>query len=130
MAKLCAHFENDMFYNGKEVIRKNQETMETTPAVDKTIADMPDEFEIKGFLREHQSEVKNMCITEYDEAETMEMFKEEGREEGIKQGIRNASVQIAQNFLRKGDDAETVSECTGLPLEEVRALKAELLQKV
>lgn len=23
-----------------------------------------------------------MCLTEYDEAETMEMFKEEGREEG------------------------------------------------
>ena len=117
-----------------EEIRKNQEIMETPPAVDKAIADMPDEFEIKGFMREHQSEVKNMCITEYNEAETMEMFKEEGREEGIKQGIeqgiRNASVQIAQNFLRKGDDVETVSECTGLPLEEVRALEAELLQKV
>ncbi len=41
-----------------------------------------------------------------------------------------SSVKIARNLLRKGDDAETVSECTGLPLEEVRALEAELLQKV
>ncbi len=27
-----------------------------------------------------------MCLTEYNEAETMQMFKEEGREEGIKEG--------------------------------------------
>ena len=27
-----------------------------------------------------------MCITEYNEAETMQMFKEEGREEGWKDG--------------------------------------------
>ena len=27
-----------------------------------------------------------MCITEYNEAETMQMFKEEGREEGLKEG--------------------------------------------
>ncbi len=109
-----------------EEIRKNKETMETTPAVDKAIAAMPDEFEIKEFLREHQSEVKNMCITEYNEAETMELFKEEGREEGK----TAARLEIAQNLLRKGDDAETVSKCTGLTLEEVRALEAKLLQKV
>ena len=27
-----------------------------------------------------------MCLTEYNEAEAMEMFKEEGREEGRKEG--------------------------------------------
>ena len=35
---------------------------------------MPEDFEIKEFLVEHQSEVKNMCLTEYDEVETMQMF--------------------------------------------------------
>lgn len=33
-----------------------------------------------------QLEVKNMCITEYNESETMLMFKEEGRKEGRKEG--------------------------------------------
>ena len=28
-----------------------------------------------------------MCLTEYDEAETMNMFKEEGRKEGLKEGL-------------------------------------------
>ena len=29
-----------------------------------------------------------MCLTEYNEAETMEMFKEEGREEGREEKLR------------------------------------------
>ena len=28
-----------------------------------------------------------MCVTEYNETETMQMFKEEGREEGREEGI-------------------------------------------
>ena len=34
------------------------------------------------FLLEHKAEVIDMCLTEYNEEETMEMFKEEAREEG------------------------------------------------
>ncbi len=47
------------------------------------IKDMPEDFEIKKFLIGNQSEVKNMCITEYNEAETMAKFKRDGIEEGI-----------------------------------------------
>lgn len=39
--------------------------MELEPAVDKTIKDMPEDFELKEFLKEHQSEVKSMFITEH-----------------------------------------------------------------
>ena len=52
-----------------------------------------------------------------------------GVKQGTEQGRMNERVQIARNLLRKGDDVETVSECTGLSPEEVRALEAELLQK-
>ena len=51
-------------------------------AVDRALDEMPDEFAIKKFLIENKSEVRTMCITEYNEAETMQMFKEEGRAEG------------------------------------------------
>jgi hypothetical protein len=64
-----------------EEIRTNSETMDGEAAVDKAIKDMPEDYEIKAFLMDHLSEVKNMCLTEYNEAETMQMFKEEGREE-------------------------------------------------
>ena len=40
-----------------------------------------------------------MCITEYNEAETMEMFKEEGRKEGRKEGQKDLLQQIVESGL-------------------------------
>lgn len=34
----------------------------------------------------NRAEVKNMCLTEYNEAETMQMFKEEGLIKGREEG--------------------------------------------
>ncbi len=48
----------------------------------KTITDIPADYIIKPFLESHRAEVMGMMLMEYDEAETMNMFKEEGREEG------------------------------------------------
>ena len=59
---------------------------ELEEAVDISINEMPDEYFLKLFLIGNKAEVKDMCITEYNEAETMQMFKEEGREEGLKEG--------------------------------------------
>ena len=49
-------------------------------AVDKAIDDMPMEYAIRMFLIGNRAEVKGMCITEYNEAETMKMFREEGED--------------------------------------------------
>ena len=43
---------------------------------------MPDDFIIKPFLEAHKVEVKGMLLEEYNETQVMELFKEEGREEG------------------------------------------------
>ncbi|MCI8672545.1 MAG: hypothetical protein HFI89_03530 [Lachnospiraceae bacterium] len=70
-----------------EEIRKNKrKSMTIEAAVDQAINDMPENYVIKTYLTGNRAEVKNMCITEYNEAETMQMFKEEGREEGWKDG--------------------------------------------
>ena len=83
-------------------------------AVDRAIDHMPEDFEIKGFLVGNRAEVKDMCITEYNEAETMQMFREEGREEGedrlgelikelLSRGrISNAERAAADKAARKG----------------------------
>ncbi len=63
-------------------IRLNNKTMEIEPAVDKAFGDMPENFVIRKCIELNKAEVTDMCLTEYDEAKTMEMFKEEGREEG------------------------------------------------
>ncbi len=76
--------------------------MSTEDAVDQAIEDIPEGYVIRNFMREHQAEVKNMCITEYNEAETMQMFKEEGREEGREDHLIR---QICRK-LRKGKRVE------------------------
>lgn len=61
-------------------------------AVDKTIDDMPGTYTIRPLLIGNRAEVKDMCITEYNEAETMKLFKEEGREEGREEGKQDGYI--------------------------------------
>ena len=58
-------------------------------AVDQAILKMPKDFEIKGFLEAHLTEVKSMLVAEYDEEMVREMFKNEGRAQGLAQGEAN-----------------------------------------
>ena len=48
-------------------------------AIDKAIDEMPEDFEIKKFITANRAEVKDMCLTEYNEEEAMEMLKEAKR---------------------------------------------------
>ena len=75
-------------------VRKNNTREELGSAIDRAITDMPDDFVIKPFLMAHRAEVKGMLLTEYKEAETMELFKEEGRAEGI--------LKTLAGLIRKG----------------------------
>ena len=54
-------------------------------AIDRAIDEMPEDFEIKKFITANRAEVKDMCLTEYNEEEAMEMLKEEGRQEGLQE---------------------------------------------
>lgn len=96
--------------------------MDISVAVDKAINEMPDDFEIKSFLIGHKAEVTNMCLTEYNEAETMNMFKEEGREEG-----REAErVETVEKLIRKGKNIEEIADLLDLSLDFVREISCNL----
>lgn len=85
-----------------EQIRKNREAgLEIGEAVDKAIDDMPSDYAIRRFLIGNRAEVKDMCITEYNEAETMKMFREEGREEGCEQG-EDKLGELVRVLISKG----------------------------
>lgn len=53
-----------------------------TTAIDECI----EENILKNFLLEHKSEVIDMCLTEYNEEEVMEMFRKESYEDGLREG--------------------------------------------
>jgi hypothetical protein len=80
-----------------EQIRGNRiNGMEIGEAVDKAINDMPADYQIRMFLMGNRAEVKDMCITEYNEAETMKMLREEGREEGRKEGREEGEDKLGR----------------------------------
>ena len=84
-------------------------------AIDRSLEELPDNSLIKPFLMNNKAEVKNMCITEYNEEKAMAVLKEEFLEEGIQKGI--------QQGIRKGIEKgkfETLSELVkndDLPIE-------------
>lgn len=101
-----------------EEVRRNHENMDMESAVDKSIDEMPEDFEIRDFLKEHRSEVKNMCITEYDEAETMEMFKEEG-------GNLRDNMRII-DMLQRGKTVEEIVNFCNYPYELVKEIEKSI----
>ena len=58
-------------------IREKIKLLGIADAVDKTLQEMPDSFEIKTFLVANKSEVTMMCITEYDMEEHLREEKED-----------------------------------------------------
>jgi predicted transposase YdaD len=77
--------------------------MKIEQAVDSAIQDMPEDFEIREFLIGHRAEVKDLCITEYNEAETMQMIREEGREKGRKEGREEGNITTLYDLYSDGD---------------------------
>ncbi len=60
-----------------------------------------------------------MLLTEYNEAETMEMFREEGREEGRKEEL----VTMVRNLLKAGTPIKYIQEASGWPEEKILELQ-------
>ena len=61
---------------------------------------------------------------------------EQGLEQGIEQGIEQERLRadqrmrdVVRKMFHKGNTAEDISDCTGLPLEEVQKIEAEELQQ-
>ena len=95
-------------------IRKNNETQDeegVSSAIDQAITAMPEDYVIKPFLEAHRAEVKGMLLAEYNEAETMELFKEDGRREERVEAIRNLMKKLKMT-------AEQAMEILGIPTTE------------
>jgi hypothetical protein len=81
---------------------------------------------LKEFLEKYGTEVINMLLTEWNWDDAKEVWHEEGREEGREEGAEERAEEIARNALAKGFSPEEVSGFTGLDMETVRGLEAEL----
>ena len=82
-------------------IRTYATQMAREDAIDKTLAEIPDSFQLKHLLLQHKAEVKGMILTEYDEEDVMNGFKEEGR----KEGFISALIGLVNDKLLSVEDA-------------------------
>ncbi len=103
-------------------IREYGKNMNIDEAVDKTINELPKDFEIRSFLIGHRAEVKSMCITEYNEEETMELFKEQY----LKRGEQNKANEMAELMIRANEPGDKIVLYTGLKKAEVDKMAGNL----
>ena len=88
-------------------------------AVDRAVDEMPKDFLIREFIVENRAEVKDMCLTEYNEEEVAELFREEGREEGREQGRENALVAAIKNLMKNLQlSVEQAMDALNIPFEQ------------
>lgn len=105
-------------------------------AVDSALEAMPEEFGLKKFLAANKAEVKQMCITEYNEAETMEQFREEGREEGRAEGRKEGHeegeilhlIKMVYKKMLKGRTNEEIAQEAEESIELIGRIKEAVLE--
>ena len=87
-----------------EIRRNNQrnDSEGVDSAIDSAIARMPEDYVIKSFLEAHKAEVKGMLLTEYNEAEQMELFREDGRKEGLREGLEEGTIKTLASLVKDG----------------------------
>jgi len=88
--------------------------MKIKSAIDRSISEMPDDFVIKPFLLAHRSEVKGMLLTEYNEAEAMELFKADG----IREGTLKTLFSLVKRKLLSSAVAAKEADMTGEAFNE------------
>lgn len=85
-------------------IRKYSETMELEEAVDTAVAYCINQDILRTFLIKHRAEVKDVCITEYNEKVFVNGIRQEGREEGREE----ERVTAIQNMIKLGITEEQI----------------------
>ena len=105
-----------------ERIRENMASGQAVEAVDETLEAMPDDFVIKPFLMAHKAEVRDMLLTEYNEAEAMELFREDGRAEGRAESVAGVMANL-------GLTAEQALDAIGIAPEERAQVLARLAER-
>ena len=84
-------------------IRTYSAEMPLTDADEKAITECIHENILRDFLLKNRAEAKAMSIYEYDEEKTLRMFREEGYEDGERNGKIQATIEMCLEFNLSSD---------------------------
>lgn len=107
-------------------IRKyRKENADMEAAVSRAVDECISGDVLAEFLLAHKAEVIEMCLTEYNEEETMAMlreeYKEEGLEEGLKEGLKEGRALALIDLMKEGIlSKEQVAERLNISLEQLK----------
>ena len=66
-------------------------------------------------------------LSDYDKKDIADAYFEDGYEKGMQKGLEKGReeglLDAASNMLAEGFDVDLVAKCTGLPKEQIQALK-------
>ena len=126
-------------YDYAKFIARVRECAKDGAPTEKQVAEAVDwairENLLDGFFKRQRAEVIDLILTEYNEEQAIKTWREDGYVEGLEQGLQEGleqgaqqkAVEAATNLLRmKVLTPEQIAQGTGLPLDEVLALKEQL----
>ncbi|GHU15126.1 hypothetical protein FACS1894163_00800 [Spirochaetia bacterium] len=130
MARRCVRLQ---WYNTFVAqMRDNLDTkkMSLARAIEASIAYCINEQILVDFFKEHGAEVRNMLITEWKTEKAKEVWQreaaEKGREEGREEGEKKKALETARNLLALRVSPETTAKATGLDMDTIKSLSAQL----
>ena len=103
-------------------VKQNLKSMTTVEAVDNALTYAINENLLNGYFKLQKMEVLNMSLTEFDQ----EAYDRHRRREGFEEGVEKAKYETARNALEQGLDHALIAKITGLSIENVQALAANM----
>ena len=110
--------------------KKEEEGMSAETAVREAVDWAISQNLLEDYIKEQKEEIIGMLLEEYDEQACIRTWQEDGfikgHKEGHKEGVQEKAVEDAKNLLKKNIPIETITECIGLPLEQVLELQKQI----
>lgn len=111
-----------------EKVRKYAKIMNIEEAVDKAVKESIREGILADFLQRNREEAMKVSMFEYDPERAIQLIREDEREIGREEGLRQAMIKFVCNFLKVNvSESEIISnlECGfNLDLEEAKSIIA------
>ncbi|MCL2283518.1 MAG: Rpn family recombination-promoting nuclease/putative transposase [Fibromonadales bacterium] len=108
------------------LVKEYAKSMELGDAILKAIDDCKRQNVLRDFLAEHEQEVYNMLLGDWNWDEAREVWEEEAMNKGVAigeaRGVAIGEARIARQMKAKGFNTAVISEMTGLPDEEIERL--------
>ena len=120
LQKKCKPLYDYCIYVNK--VKQNLKSMTTVEAVDNALTYAINENLLNGYFKLQKMEVLNMSLTEFDQ----EAYDRHRRREGFEEGVEKAKYETARNALEQGLDHALIAKITGLSIENVQALAANM----